>query len=143
MKLKDILGTKGHDVVTISPDRTVLQAIRTLVDHDIGSLVVMEDEQPVGIITERDILRLTARSAGELASLKVGAVMTRDLVTATPDDELSGMMDVMTEKKIRHLPVMEGGRLAGIVSIGDLLNACRVEAEEENVHLKKYIHRGG
>jgi CBS domain-containing protein len=69
--------------------------------------------------------------------------MTRDLITAEPQDRLAEMMDVMTENRIRHLPVLEGGRLAGIVSIGDLVNACRVVAEEENTELRRYIHGAG
>jgi CBS domain-containing protein len=105
--------------------------------------VVTEGKSPIGILTERDILRVTARSPGELDSIEVATVMTVKLITASPEDELADMMDVMTENKIRHLPVLEGGRLVGIVSIGDLLNACRVEAEEENSHLRQYIQGAG
>ncbi len=105
--------------------------------------MVTEGEHPTGILTERDILRLTAQSPGELGSIQVGAVMTRELITASPEDRLADMMGVMTENKIRHLPVMEEGRLAGIISIGDLVNACRAVAEEENLHLRKYIQGAG
>ena len=143
MKLREILRTKGTEVATISGNRTVLDAVQALVDRNIGSLVVTRDDRPVGIITERDVLRLSARAPGELDTIEVGDVMSRDLVTATPDDELQAMMTVMTENRIRHLPVMEGGRLAGLVSIGDLLNACRVEAEQENTHLRRYIQGAG
>ena len=142
MKIREILRRKGHDVVTIGAERTVLDAVRRLVEYNIGGLVVTEGERPVGIITERDILRLTARSPGELGSLEVGATMTRDPITTDPDADLHKMMGVMTDKRIRHLPVVEGGSLAGIVSIGDLLNASRQEAVQENSHLRKYIHGG-
>ena len=143
MKIREILSRKGTDVVTIEEERTVLEAVRRLVEHDIGGLVVTEGERPVGIITERDVLRLTADSPGVLDSIRVGAAMTRDVVTTDPDADLHEMMGVMTNRRIRHLPVVVDGRLAGIVSIGDLLNAAREVAEQENTHLRQYIHGGG
>ena len=143
MKIEEILRSKGHDVVTITESKSVLDAVQVLVDHNIGGLVVMDGERPTGILTERDILRLTARNPGELGSIQGGSVMTRELITARPEDQLAEMMDVMTESKIRHLPVMEGDRLAGIISIGDLVNACRVMAEEENSQLRQYIQGAG
>ncbi len=143
MKIEEILRNKGHDVITITESRSVLDAAQALVDHNIGGLVVTEGERPTGILTERDILRLTARNPGELDAIQVGTVMTRDLITATPQDRLADVMVVMTENKVRHLPVMEGDRLIGIVSIGDLVNACRVVAEEENSQLRQYIHGAG
>lgn len=142
MKIREILRRKGHEVVTIGEGRSVLEAVRVLVEHDIGSLVVVEGNRPTGIITERDVLRLTARIPGELHRTSVGTVMTRDLVTATLDDGLHEMMGVMTERRLRHLPVLEDGRLVGIVSIGDLVNASWTLAKEENAHLREYIHRG-
>jgi CBS domain-containing protein len=143
MKMGEILRKKGHDVVTITESHSVLDAAKLLVDHNIGGLVVTEGERPTGILTERDILRLTARSPGELGSIQVGTVMTRELITASPEDRLADMMGVMTRNKIRHLPVMEEGRLTGIISIGDLVNACRAVAEEENSHLRQYIQGAG
>ena len=143
MKIEEILREKGHDVVTITETRSVLAAAQALVDHNIGGLLVTEGELLTGILTERDILRVTARSPGELDSIEVGAVMTRELITATPQDELIEMMDVMTQNRIRHLPVLEGDRLIGIISIGDLVNACRVVAEEENSQLRQYIQGAG
>jgi CBS domain-containing protein len=139
MKIGEILRTKGHEVVTIPEARSVLDAIGVLVRYNIGALVVTERERPTGIFTERDVLRLAARSPTALGTIQVGGVMTRDPITATPDDELHAMMGVMTESKIRHLPVVENEELVGIVSIGDLLNACRYVAEEENSHLRQYI----
>ena len=143
MKIEEILRNKGHDVVTITESRTVLAAAQALVDHNIGGLVVTEGERPIGILTERDILRVTAQSPGELDSILIGSVMTRDLITSEPQHRLTEMMDVMTENKIRHLPVLDGDRLVGIVSIGDLVNACRIEAEQENSQLRQYIHGAG
>lgn len=142
MKIDEILRNKGRDVVTISPHKTVLEAARVLVDRNIGSLVVVEGRRPVGILTERDVLRLTALAPEDMGTLPVGDSMTRDMITASPGDGLRQMMDVMTEKRIRHLPVVEDDELVGIISIGDLVNACRLSVEAENSHLRDYI-RGG
>lgn len=96
MKIEEILQTKGRDVVTIAESRSVLEAAQLLVDRNIGGLVVTDGGRPTGILTERDILRLTARSPGELGSIQVGTVMTRDVITATPEDRLADVMGVMT-----------------------------------------------
>jgi len=135
----DILRRKAPGVVTITQDRSVLEAVSRLVEHNIGGLVVVSGDRPIGILTERDILRLSARAPNQLQSFTVGAVMTRDLVTATPKQDHREAMDLMTARRIRHLPVLDGEVLSGIVSIGDLVNACRHEAEEENLHLRGYI----
>lgn len=143
MKIEEILRSKGSEVVTITEAESVLDAVRLLVDRNIGGLVVMEGLRPTGIITERDVLRLTARAQGQLGSMTVGSVMTREVITASPQDSLTTMMDVMTENRIRHLPVIDADRLVGIISIGDLVNACRASAEAENTHLRQYIQGVG
>ena len=142
MKIRDILRHKGHDVVTASTGDSVLQAVRVLVDHNIGGVVVVEGGEVIGILTERDILRLVASKPDELQALEVGQVMTRDVIRLAPDDDLAHVMEVMTENRIRHLPVIEEGRLAGIVTIGDVVNAFRRVAEDENAHLRQYIKAG-
>jgi CBS domain-containing protein len=139
MKIEEILRSKGRNVVTITRERTVLEAVKILEENNIGGIVVMEGDRPVGIVTERDVLRLTARSPGELGSITVSSVIVRELIVARPEDQLREAMQVMTEERIRHLPVMEGKQLVGIISIGDLLNACRIVAERENAHLREYI----
>lgn len=143
MNIESILARKGRDVVTIATTSTVLDAVQLLVERNIGSLVVTDGQEPAGIFTERDILRLTAGRAHELGSVHVGDVMTRDVITAGPHDDLQEVMGVMTERKVRHLPVLEGDRLVGIVSIGDVVNAFRRSAEEENSHLRQYIQGVG
>jgi CBS domain-containing protein len=143
MTREEILRKKGRDVVTIAANETVLAAVRRLVEHDIGSLVVVEDGRPVGIVTERDVLRLAAGGPGRLGTTEVADVMTREMITAAAGDGVKAIMDVMTEERIRHLPVLEVGRLVGIVSIGDVVNACRASAEDENRHLRRYIQGVG
>lgn len=139
MRISDVLRSKGSNVVTIGPDRTVLDVVRTLVRHNIGATVVVEDGRPVGIVSERDILKLTARGPGALASIQVRALMTRDLVTSEPDDDLDHVMNLMTNHRVRHLPILSDGELVGIVSIGDVVNRLRSESEEANRHLMSYI----
>ena len=142
MKIGDILRHKGANVVTASTGETVLGAVRTLVDHNIGGVVVVEGGEVIGILTERDVLRLAAKSPDELRTLEVGQVMTRDVIQLAPDDDLTHVMEVMTENRIRHLPVVEDGRLAGIVTIGDVVSAFRRIAEDENAQLRNYIQAG-
>ena len=139
MTIQEILRSKGSHVVTISQHRTALDAVMLLVDHNIGGVIVVGAGRPIGILTERDILRLTARAPGRLDSVTVGSVMTRELVTASPDQELHDAMRLMTDNKIRHLPILDGDQLVGIMSIGDLVDACRTAAEHENTHLREYI----
>ena len=143
MKIHDILRLKGHHVLTITEERSVLEAARMLTEHNVGSLVVVRAGEVAGIITERDILRLTARAPGRLHRKPVGDNMTPDPVIAGSDDDLRKAMAVMTHHRIRHLPVQERGQLVGIVSIGDLMKACLDLAEDEIVHLRQYIHGGG
>lgn len=139
MRIRDILSEKGHAVVTISPERPVQEAVELLVERNIGSVVVVEDSEVRGILTERDVLRLAARRPGRFDELRVAEVMTTDLVTAEPDAEIEDVMDVMTRQRVRHLPILHGHGLRGIVSIGDVVNALRESAQDENRHLKDYI----
>jgi CBS domain-containing protein len=142
MKIREILHRKGHEVVTIEPHRTLSEALRLLVNQGIGSLVVTEDggdDAVQGILTERDILRLVDRDPGVLVRDSVGAVMTRDVIVAEADDDVAYLMEVMTRNRIRHLPVMEEGRLVGMVSIGDVVNTLRRDVEAENRYLRDYV----
>jgi CBS domain-containing protein len=139
MKIHDMLGRKGRIVYTVGPGETVAQAIRLLVNHGIGSLVVLEDEVVIGIITERDVLRLADRRPVALSEVLVEEAMTRDLVVVTPDDDVGRVMNVMTANRVRHLPVMDGTTLCGIISIGDVVNELRRDAETEREHLRNYV----
>jgi len=140
MNVQDILARKSSNTVrSIGPNRTVEEAVARLVEHNIGSLVVMEGGRPVGILTERDVLRCCADGMGKSASTPVSEIMTRDLIVGEPADEIDYVMGVMSKNRIRHLPVLDGGRLAGMVSIGDVVNVQLHETRYENRHLKDYI----
>lgn len=139
MKIEEILLRKGRNVVTIAPERTVLEAMRLLMEHRIGAVVVQEEDEVLGILSERDVLRLGAQDPEELRRRRVDETMTRDVVVGLAEDDIHYAMNIMTRNRIRHLPILRDGHLDGIVSIGDLVNACRREAETENRYLKDYI----
>jgi CBS domain-containing protein len=139
MHVRDVLSGKSSLVHTCSPDDTLADAADLLVGHNIGSLLVMQEDDMVGIITERDILRACAATRGPLEFLKVAERMTRCPVAVSPHDELTDVMCIMTERRIRHLPVVEAGRLVGIISIGDTVKAQHDELCRENHYLKSYI----
>jgi len=122
-----VLKNKGGEVVTISPDATIFDAARELSRHRIGALLVSGDGQSVeGILSERDIVRQIAEYGAEALTRRVRVVMTRNVMTCAPHFQVNEVMDVMTRKRIRHLPVVEQGRLVGMISIGDAVK-CRLE----------------
>lgn len=140
MKIWEILRSKGHEVVTIPPEATIRAAIRMLVEHGIGSLVVMERGRVRGIVTEREVLRLINRDPASSSETRVTSVLAGDVVVAGPDDDVQHLMEVMTRKRVRHLPIVEDGVLLGIISIGDVVNHLRRDVEAENRHLREYVH---
>jgi len=140
MNASDILQNKGSKVVTIQPDHEVRQAIQTLVQEGVGSLVVVDQGgKLVGVLTERDILQASARCFDCLKDLKVADLMSSEVIIGLPDQSVDTLMCLMTDKHVRHLPIMEDGRLAGILSIGDLVKAKAQRAEVEIHYLKDYI----
>lgn len=139
MLVREILMDKGRAVHTCSPDNTLADVVDLLVGHNCGSLVVSERGEMVGIITERDILRACASTRQSLDVLSVRDRMSRCPVTATLDDEIADTMGAMTEHRIRHLPVIDSGKLAGLISIGDVVKAQHNELCRENHYLKSYI----
>jgi len=140
MKLRDILRVKGHHVYTVRPDQTVQDAVQILMQHRVGALLVEDAERrAVGIITERDVLRECVDRAAKLSHVPVREAMTRDLIIGVPDDEIGYTMGIMTQNRIRHLPVMDGDHVAGMISIGDVVKATLDETEYENRYLKEYI----
>jgi CBS domain-containing protein len=140
MNAAAILKRKGSLVVTVFPDASVREAMRVLIKHAVGSLIVLgEARNVVGIITERDIFRLSYEHEGKIMDIPVSAVMTTNLIVALPSDSLDYLKAMMTENRIRHLPVMNDGKLIGVISIGDIIREEVSEAAVENRYLKDYI----
>ena len=140
MKIRDILKVKGSQVYWIRPDQPLLDAVAILVQHWIGALLVRDADGAVcGIISERDILRACLQRGADWGHVPVREAMTKDIVVCVLDDELDYAMGIVTTNRARHLPIMDGDRVAGIVSIGDLVKAGLEEAEYENRYLKEYI----
>ena len=125
MNVANLLATKGRPVVTIRPAQSVRDAVRCLAEQQVGALVVVDEGgRPIGIITERHIVRRLAAEPQFLARA-VGEIMTSDLAIATPQDDLTSLLHVMTDRRIRHMPVVDRAGLAGIVSLGDVLRFQR------------------
>jgi len=139
MKIRRLLDKKGGEVVTVPPYFPLQDAMRLLVQHNIGSLVISEDRVVQGILTERDILRLAAQDPQKMPSMKAEDVMTRDVIVGIPDDTLDYVMEIMTRNRIRHLPIVDEGWMVGILSIGDVVSALRTQTEVENRHMRDYI----
>lgn len=139
MNISHVLARKGGEVVTIRPEQSIREALAVLARHNIGALVVVEEgERPVGIISERDIVREAVRDE-RLFDRSVRELMTRDVIVGSPDDGLKAVAHTMTERRVRHLPVVVAGRLVGIVSIGDVVKAQRDEYEGEVATLEMRI----
>ena len=131
MTIASLLASKGAKVVTIRPEQSVREALQLLAEHNIGALVVVDGgARPVGILSERDVVRAAAKSESMFGD-PVSRLMTRDVIVGLPSDDLVSVGVTMTEKRIRHLPVVEGGRLVGIVSIGDVVKAQRDKYQGE------------
>jgi CBS domain-containing protein len=139
MKIRELLNEKGYDVVTVPPSFPIQDAMKLLVEHNIGSVVVATEKVVEGILTERDILRLAAEKSTNMAAMKVEEVMTRDVVVALLDDTVDDVMELMTQNRIRHLPIVDQGWMQGILSIGDVVNALRKKVEVENTYMRDYI----
>jgi CBS domain-containing protein len=139
LRVKHLLARKGHDVWSVDVDEPVLEAIQIMADRHVGALPVLRNDELVGVISERDYARkviLMGRSSDETP---VWQIMTAPVVTVTPDDSVKECMQVMTERRIRHLPVLEGGKMVGMISIGDLVRAVIEEQQETIEQLEKFI----
>lgn len=140
MILRDLIGTKSGELQTIDAHATIEATIKKLCDHKIGSLLVMgQDGSLQGIITERDVLRETMRSASTLGERMVGEVMTCGPILIGADASLEDAMRVMTERRVRHLPVMDNDRVLGMLSIGDVVKNLLDEQKESVKTLTEYI----
>ena len=141
MRIKEVLaGKAGQDVVTVSPDATVRQVLSLLAEHNIGALVVSTDGSRVeGIVSERDVVRRLHTDETALSS-PVSSIMTAEVHTCDTRHNVNDLMQVMTERRIRHVPVLEEGRLVGIISIGDVVKERMKELEFERDQLDSYVH---
>ena len=141
MKLvKHLLDAKGRNVISIAPGASVFEAIKIMADESIGSLVVLDENgKLMGIVTERDYARKVIVMGRSSKDTPVAEIMTTDVLTAASDHTVNACMEIMTEKKIRHLPVVEDGRVIAMISIGDLVQAIIADQKEEIEHLEHYI----
>lgn len=138
-RVADLLRVKGSAIYTISSDQTVYEAIVEMVRHNVGSLLVLEGDDPVGIITERDYLREIALRGRTSRNTEVREIMSRTVIVVDPNRSLEDCMAIMTERRVRHLPVLDDGRLVGLVSIGDVVKRLSNDQEVEIRYLTDYI----
>ncbi|WP_020575829.1 CBS domain-containing protein [Actinopolymorpha alba] len=140
MRINDVIRGKGAQVVTVTPGTLVRQLLRVLAEHNIGAAVVSTDRSTIeGIVSERDIVRHLTTSGIEILEGPVSSIMTEQVHTCTPADTVDELMRLMTERRIRHVPVLVDGKIAGLVSIGDVVKTRIGELEFEREELEKYI----
>jgi CBS domain-containing protein len=135
----NLLKSKGRDVLTVDPDTSVREAIEKMEDISAGTVVVMEGGAVVGMVSERDVIRKVVLQGQKIDKVKVREIMSTDLTTITPETLLDDCMQLITEKRIRHLPVLCNGSLCGIVSIGDVVKYLIVEKDFKIKNLETYI----
>ncbi|MFI0368658.1 CBS domain-containing protein [Actinomadura sp. KC06] len=140
MRIRDILRRKGDTVATVRPEATVRQLLAVLAEHNIGAVVVSPDGASIaGIVSERDVVRRMHERGAVLLDRPVSDIMTSEVRSCGPADKVEDLRRTMTEHRIRHVPVVEDGRLTGIVSIGDVVKSAIDELESEREHLVGYI----
>jgi CBS domain-containing protein len=140
MLIVTVLRSKGSFVATVPPEATVQELLDTLAEHRIGALVVSADGSSIdGIVSERDVVRHLREAGGDLLERPVSSIMTAEVATCAPDSTVEDLMRMMTNQRIRHVPVVQDGRLAGIVSIGDVVKSRILELESERDDLVGYI----
>ena len=137
--VRQLLQDKGYAIWSVHPDATVFEALQEMADKDVGSLVVVADGTVVGIFSERDYARKVILHGHASRDLKVRAIMTEQLITVAPDQTLSDCMRLMTDHRVRHLPVLEDGTQVGVISIGDVVKAVMSEQEFLIDQLQSYI----
>lgn len=142
MRIHDILRRKGDAVVTTASDATLADLLNLLAEHRIGAVVVLDDDEVIGVVSERDIIAHLQHSEAPRSSVHVRDLMSSPAITCAPDDELQHLARTMTDRRIRHLPVLENGRLVGIVSIGDVVKERLDQLQDERDHLVGYVQQG-
>ena len=139
IKMKDILANKGNDIWSIAPDRTVFEALELMAAKEVGALLVMDAGKVKGLFSERDYARKVALKGRSSQQTNISEVMTDRVICTAPEDSAEECMALMTDKRVRHLPVVENSELLGLVSIGDLVKAIISEQEFTIKVLEKYI----
>jgi CBS domain-containing protein len=142
MRIADVLRNKGAAVVTINPDATVTELLAGLAEQNIGAMVVVGDEGVVGIVSERDVVRELHRHGASVLSRPISKIMTSTVATCTKSDTVDSLSVLMTNNRVRHVPVLDGKKLIGIVSIGDVVKTRMEELEAEQQQLQSYITQG-
>lgn len=143
MNVSMILKGKGGDVVSVKPDDNLAFVVSTLAKHRIGAVLVMEGHEVAGVLSERDVIKALATHGTDALSRPASAAMTAAVVSAKPSDTVEFVMETMTRQRFRHLPIMEDGRLVGIVSIGDVVKRRIDDAEHETQALREYVAGAG
>jgi len=140
MHIAAVIKRKGSDVVSIAPDRTIAEAVSLLTKNRIGAVLVLDSTGEIqGILSERDIVSGLSRHGADALTQRVDALMTRDVLRCSPHDTIAEIMHVMTERRTRHLAVMENGKLAGLISIGDVVKQRLIDANLEVETLRGYV----
>lgn len=139
LRVKHLLAAKDKNIWTIGPEEPVLEAIQIMADKHVGALPVMRGEELVGIVSERDYARKVILMGRSSSDTPVWQIMSSPVVTVSPDELVHRCMEIMTERRIRHLPVVDGGKVEGIISIGDLVKAVIEEQQETITQLERYI----
>ncbi|WP_007024800.1 CBS domain-containing protein [Saccharomonospora iraqiensis] len=143
MRIADLLRRKGSTVATVTPDTGVDGLVARLAEHNVGALVVVGPAgEVIGIVSERDVVRGLRERGTDLLATRVGDIMTTDVAGCTPEDSVDELSAVMTRRRIRHVPVLVDGVLAGIVSIGDVVKSRMDELEQDREQLESYIVGG-
>ncbi|MBC6406539.1 MAG: CBS domain-containing protein [Rhodospirillales bacterium] len=142
MTIENVLRGKDGSIVTVSPRENVETAAQLLNEHCIGAILAMEGDNIAGVLSERDIVRSIAKMGAAALSKPVASLMTAKVITCTKTDTVQDVMGLMTDKRIRHVPVIENGTLIGIVSIGDLVKERIAQSEHEASALRDYISAG-
>lgn len=137
--VRQVLERKGTAVWSVGPDATVLDALKVMAEHDVGAVLVMEGDRVLGIFSERDYARKVVLKGLVSKDVKVTQLMTPNPYTVSPSNTVEEVMNLMTENRFRHLPVMEDGRLVGLVSIGDVVKSMVMQQERTIRHLSSYI----
>lgn len=142
MRIADVLRAKGASVATIAPETSVADLLAGLADRNIGAMVVVGSSGPVGIVSERDVVRKLHELGADLLVRPVSEIMTKHLLFCSPGDSVDSLSAAMTHNRVRHIPVIDNGKLAGIVSIGDVVKTRMQELESSKEQLQAYITQG-